>query len=716
MKKTEPLVAIPSRVDFSYAFGTPHRLTVALPDSSDKTLCDLEAGSLRIAWTYDDLKQFPLCAFVTPKTQWEVRVQPEIDSQPLTHNTWTRLEGRLPVLSNNYEDSRGAVRMTVVGGENAAIVRVEMTNISRRKQRFSLRCWVPGGWLGQNPGWCSPKGERDLLQAGWKDRADRILVMVLAGADYELANMNTVLPVWHLKPGEKKVAWVVRPYRAYLADAPAFRKRKWATEFTAAIRVWQKLLARAVRVSIPDGGVQNALDACLADLFIMREPIQNGYIACSPGTECYRAPNPFESGIAAVALDQLGLHAESAVGYQVSLDLQEPDGDWTEPKGWTHHMWGGSGFKAWTAMEHYRLTRDRTYLKALYPRLVASSRWQEKQRRTTRVKVGGKRPLTYGLMPRGMGDCGLKDGDQLYGVFLPHSIWAVYADKLSIEAAEILGKTRDLPELRRIHAAAQADLIRALELGAIQEKDYRWIPGVLGKVSGSRWGALNAAFPCRILSPEHDLINGTIRKIEERMSPGGLPIHTGWMVDGMWVAITLDNLAEVLLQRGDGDAVARYLYAVLNHGTPLYTWCEERGQQPGTNDCAGDRQHLWTPVAVVRMIRDCFLFEEGQALHVGRGLDREWLGMGPVAIQNAPTHFGRVSFKLYFDREKKRLAGWIQMSASTSLKQLILHLRLPAGCRATALCHSGTGQLTGDERLIWNNPRGRLAVNLMIEL
>jgi len=84
--------ANPSRVDFGYAFGTPHRMTLALPDSSDKTLCDLQAGSLRLAWTYDDLKRFPLCAFVTPQTQWEVRVQPEIDGQPFAQSAgrgWT---------------------------------------------------------------------------------------------------------------------------------------------------------------------------------------------------------------------------------------------------------------------------------------------------------------------------------------------------------------------------------------------------------------------------------------------------------------------------------------------------------------------------------------------------------------------------------------------------------------------------------------------------
>ena len=50
-------------------------------------------------------------------------------------------------------------------------------------------------------------------------------------------------------------------------------------------------------------------------------------------------------------------------------------------------------------------------------------------------------------MPRGMGDGGLWNDGDLYGVFFTHNIWAVYGDKCSLEAAEILGKTEDIPEL-----------------------------------------------------------------------------------------------------------------------------------------------------------------------------------------------------------------------------------------------------------------------------
>ena len=94
----------------------------------------------------------------------------------------------------------------------------------------------------------------------------------------------------------------------------------------------------------------------------------------------------------AVLLDQVGLHTEAARGYQVSVDLQDADGCWTYTQGWEHYVWGVSGFKAWAVMEHYRLTGDKGYLAAIYPRMAANSRWQERQRARTRKMVDGERP------------------------------------------------------------------------------------------------------------------------------------------------------------------------------------------------------------------------------------------------------------------------------------------------------------------------------------
>jgi hypothetical protein len=710
-----PADAGATRVNFSYAFATPHRITVGRPNSSDRTLLDLQPGGLRMAWTYDDLTHYPLGAFKTPPTAWDIRITPQVDGHGFARSRWTRWGGFLPALENTYEDAPGTVCLHAIGGITAALVRVEITNTDAKPHQFLLRC-DSANW-GENPAWVDPtQSPGDHLVAGWNERADRVLVLGIGADAYSLqpdgkaAGPKTLLLVWNLKPGEKRAGWLVRPYRAYSTDLPALRAKDWAKEVIEAKSDWNALLARASKVIVPDPGVLNAYRACLADLFIMREPVAGGYLAGVPGTEVYRAPNAGEAGIVAVAIDQLGLHKEAVEGFRVSIEMQEPDGNWDDPKGWGHLMWCFSGFKARVIIEHYRLTGDRKYLAEVYPRLLASSRWQQRQRQRTRVAAGNDRPVTYGLMPPGMGDCGLMNDGDLYGVFLPHNIWAVYADRIAVEAAEILGKSEDVAELRRIYETARHDLLVAMDRGAIRERDYRWIPGVPGKTSGSCWGVLNAVHPCALLPPDHELIRGTLRHMEANMSKGGIPIHTGWLADGMWVAITLDNVAEVHLAQGDGDAAVQYLYATLNHGTPLYTWCEERGPEPGSAKCTGDRQHLWTPVAVVRAIRDCLLMEDSGGLNLALGADRQWLAGGdPVGMERGVTHFGPVTFQMRYDKANSRVSGQVRFFEDRPCPWAKLHIRLPGKLRVKAVNQeSGAEILPNGEALQWKSPRGTL--------
>jgi hypothetical protein len=254
-------------------------------------------------------------------------------------------------------------------------------------------------------------------------------------------------------------------------------------------------------------------------------------------------------------------------------------------------------------------------------------------------------------------------------------------------------------------------LLAALQLGAITEKDYRWIPGVPGKTSGSRWGVLNTLFPCAVLAPDHPLITGTLRYIEANLSPGGIPLNTGWLANGMWVAITLDNLAEAHLVIGDGDTAARYFYACLNHGTPLFTWCEERGPEPGTKVCTGDRQHLWTPVAVVRCLRDMLAMEQPDGLHLALGTAREWLGPGqPLGIANAPTHYGRVSYSLRWDRSSRKVAGEVAFASGFNAPRGTLHVRLPGNLRLRSVDSPSGAALSGNGTAItWERPAGHHA-------
>ncbi|MCE5269638.1 MAG: hypothetical protein LLG00_17305, partial [Planctomycetaceae bacterium] len=366
-------------------------------------------------------------------------------------------------------------------------------------------------------------------------------------------------------------------------------------------------------------------------------------------------------------------------------------------------------FKSWAIMEHYRITRDKQFLADAYPHMVASSRWQEKQRARSRTEAARKANV-YGLMPRGFGDCGLDNAGDAYGVFFPHNIWSVYGDRCSCEAAEILGKTEDAAELKKIYETARDDLLKAIDRGAIKEKDYRWISGIADNPCGSRWGALNVTVPCGLLPPEHELVTGTLKKIEATVSKGGQPLHTGWMPDGGWVAITLDNIAETHLARGNGDIVARYFYSTLNHGTPLYTWCEERGQEPGTTKQSGDRQHLWTPVAVVRCLRDMMVMEKGDGLELALGTDRHWLASGkPVGIAGAKTHFGQVTYRMQYDAAKSQVSGEVTFADDCTAASAILHIRLPGGIKVRSVgAESKAEILPNGEGIRWKTPRGTM--------
>jgi hypothetical protein len=679
---------IPSeKVDFGYAFAPPHHITVARPEASEKTLLDLEPGLLTISWSYEDLRTTPLATFKTPPTDWRIRIEPYIDGKAIGQSAWKRGDAFLPMLDNEYLGTDGTrVRLEAIGAEGAALVKISLHNSGTTQRRFGLRCEVLKGWVAHNAAWMDTGRDPDTLLAGQSDRPDRVLLFGLGGERYPVAAKAMTLE-WSLAPGESREGWLVRPYQAYQAELAGLRRVDWPARFEAAVAEWRGLLARAAVFEIPDFGVRNGFYASLGDVFIMREPLKDGYLGVVPGTEMYRAPNPVEPCIAAIALDQLGYHSEAADGLRVHLEMQEANGDCADPKGWAHHMWGASGFKAWAAMEHYRLTGDRAYLESVYPRMAASARWQELRRRETR---GASEIAAQGLMPRGMGDGGLLNGSDYFGVFYPHNVMATYADRLAAEAASELGKTPDAAELRGIYERALASLMASLKEGSIAEDGYRWIPGSPGQRSGSRWGALYGLFPAGLMAADDPLITGSLRKIESSISAGGQPVHTGWMEDGAWVGITIDNVAEAHLARGNGDAAADYLYSSLNHGTPLYTWCEERGLEAGTKKTSGDRQHLWTPVAVLRLVRDALVMEQGDRLHLGLGTARSWLEQGKsVGVREAPTHFGVVSYRIESDVARGRIRGLVDTPQRRAPAEVMLHLRHPARARMMSVTVNG---------------------------
>jgi hypothetical protein len=699
-------------IDFSYACATPHRLCTCLPEASGKSLWDAGETGLTLSWSDDDLTHQPRGAWKSPLIHWQIDFSAEADGSVMSGTSWHRVDGWIPALAYTWEHRGVRIEATAVSVKDADVVRLSATNRSAtsrtagvygamRKECVNTR-WVD---------FCSPY---NALMGHEGERSDRIMLLAVEDdARRPPRSWSHIDVEWSLKVGDTRTAYVVRPQFALLDEIEAWQTRDWEGELASGLEAWRHKLRGMPRFVLPDPQVEVAVRAALADVFVMRERQDDGHVAGVAGTAMYRAANTGEPCFQSMVLNRMGYFAEARDGLEFVLQFQEPDGCWEDHRRWGHHTWGTSGVKSWAIRDHYLFTHDREFLAASFERMLASARWSQRQREKTKVLDGsGRKPLTWGLMPRGMGDCGLMDGDDKFGVFYPHNFLHCFGLSLAVWAAEVLGRCDVLEELRGYHADLHGCLMDSLERGAIQEVDgSRWIPGTPGKTCGSRWGVAEAIAPCGIIPPHHPLADGTMRMLESDISEGGLPVNLGWLKGGVWVAIALDALSYAHLARGNGDTPSTYLYAALNHATPLFTWCEERLPEKGSGTKTGDLQHAWTPIAIARLMRDAMVMEEGTTLHLLRASARQWLSSErPLGIRDAVTHFGSVSFEVRYDAPRKRVEGFVELSPLAQVSRTCLHVRLEEGLKIASFRAQPDAVLDDSRTIIsWDRSNGTMS-------
>lgn len=628
------------KVDFSYSFAPPNRLTVCQPDSSQKLLCDCGPEGFVAAWSEKAVKDVAIDGLFEPlSANHKIRFQAFCNGEPMQGVSWRRIEDRLPALDYRYASDGCEIRCEVTAGKIGDIIRVTATNTADKpcSVLFKTRCTSLFNRL-----WTQRGSAHNAMTGNMYFSPLRIVLY--SPQRCVPSDIFNIELYYDLQPGESRVGFVVRPYDSWMKDVEALAATDWQAAFEGGLDVWRALLDRAASISLPDKTLQNVYQACLADLFVMREPQKSGLVVGLCGTEVYRCTNSGEALFMTTLLTRLGYLQEGKGGMQFSLGFIGEDGNWNEPGGWGHESYLPCGFKSLTVMEYYYHTRDRAFLAEQFERMLASARYNENVRKTT--KIGEKTP-EWGLMPRGMGDCGLKDGDDMYGVFYSHNFYCCTALRCAAQAAAILGRPEE-QELRQAHEDYVNCILKSLEKGAVTDPDgVRWIGGVANKTSGSRWGAVDAAYPCEILPADHPLINGTIRTLTKNVSEGGLPLDLGWMKGGLWAAIAVDNLSYVSILRGETQRMMDYLYAVANHATPLVTWCEERMPEPQAQQRSGDLQHSWTPIAVCKTVLASMAFSYHDTLYLACGLDESWIAEGAsVSVGGLGTYWGKVSFDL----------------------------------------------------------------------
>lgn len=677
-------------IDFEYTFAEPHTITLSRPSASQKVIAEVAKEGIRFMWAFESQKNdYPL-AWTQHPIDVRLAMNISVDKNAAGFTKWYRHESGAPYMF--VEGNRAGVEYTVsaIATKSGIVVKTLVSNSSEVDREAHIQFAHLNMWVISNKGWIDGI-HNNVLISGNQGRADRLLVVASGADDYPMYgcrnekygdeppmsnmgygiaenSMKKIVAYFHLKKGESKTGYFFIPYKKYFEDLEKIRGLDLEQEIRSAVNEWKKLLRRGTEVEICDRQFMQCYHACLADMFVMRERIGK-YVGIVCGTLQYRSANSSEPLEAEILLDTLGYTKEAVRDYPMYLEGQNDDGCWVTRKGWEHEGWGFVFNKANAVITHYQLTQDKAFLEKYYPRLYASTMFNHRMRQSTKSAMS---IAERGLMPRGMGDCGMMNNADYYGVFYPSNALCVGADFKTLEAAKILGRTEDVEILERICEEAKTALLKSMRENVIQEDGYVRTATVANAAASSIYGCMYSYFPCGLVKKEEPMIDGSVRYIEtKQISEGGLPMGTGWMKEGLWVAMALNNIARTYLRMGLYEKAKQYLYPALNHATPFITWCEERGAEKNSAKISGDRQHLWTPLSVLQYTIDALFFEDESAVHLFAGAYREWMSERKrLSVKGLKTAYGDTTFSL----ERKNGSCKVRMKTDRRIeKTLIVH-------------------------------------------
>ena len=253
--------------------------------------------------------------------------------------------------------------------------------------------------------------------------------------------------------------------------------------------------------------------------------------------------------------------------------------------------------------------------------------------------------------------------------------------------AREFGTNEELAELEAAYEDARQCLLRSMELCAVAFQGGRYVPAsIVPQGGGSTANCVAFAYPGRLVPYDHPLVSGTLVWYESHPTRTGIPLGGGWLAEGIWPGGAIDCPAPVYLRRGEIDRLSNLVYGGLNCASPVWTWPEERGPDPGSSLTSGDLQEAWFPVHFCRLLRDCLLYEEDGVLHLAKGVPRFWYTLGgAIGVQRVPSHFGTVSYCIHCDVANRTVTVMGTVGQLEDPQPAILQMNLPDGWRVAGI-------------------------------
>jgi hypothetical protein len=621
----------------------------------------------------------------------------------------------------------------------AVYVRYELTNLGQSEYRgpLSIEVTPPTVLRMQEPPPPIPLGltfEHGLLHE------QGTVFLVGLGDCRKGTRPNCLTFDLHIAPGGKAVVDVAAPQTAPTRQtADVLRRAGFATAWRRFRAYWKRTLAPMARVQLPEKRLNNLHRAILTQLFINAHGNIMPYGAMPGGYELEFFG--LEEGYAMEALAFFGFHADAQRymedTYLTRAFLKKVE----EYRSWPdRHQQYRNGLQPTYAIDLFRLARDRAWMRKHVNLINECARWTIENRRKTRNLENGRRPLTWGLLPKWSFGGDIAD-KQCHALFANFTCWRGLADTAWL--MEQLGESKaartyakEAKDYRRCLLRAVDGIYRADDkppmLPLTVDADattggefYQLFAGTIMDQLPFEFADKRASYFSDFLEQDNRTFLGLARFRAEQAT-----IDAPHTVPGMLDAIySMGHLLTRLHQdRIPEFLLGFYAYQAFNlehhcfgsrESNPIYA-SDHHLRTPYKTSEVTDPLPCSSAVALL-LLRHMLVTEEScgageftGTLQLLWGAPRQWFRHGArIRIDNAATHFGPVSFEVRSDLRRGVISATITPPTRDPCAAIHLRLRHPDNLKFNRITVNGRRHDAFDparELVMVSNPRDKIII------
>ena len=424
------------------------------------------------------------------------------------------------------------------------------------------------------------------------------------------------------------------------------------------------------KLVVPDSALQALLNGSIRAMYQLTEYVDGG-LQSQPGPSVYRGLWASNQPRVGRALSYLGDSSTARASLSQTFSHQQDDGRiliLTPPT-----LLKETGLSVHALHLHARITRDSTYLAHNWEHLRRAADWIIRAREESDDPAS----LNYGLMPPGLSDGGV-------GGIVPEftsNYWSLLAIKDMARGARWLGRAEDAARYEAAFADYEAAFRRAAQKAYARDAFGNWFLPIRMEFDGDRHIPQRSqtqfshmVFPGRLLDKDDPIVAMNLKMLADAPTAEGLVLSTGWLDGGVQPFIEATRAA-VWLYVGDAERASRMLYAVANHAAPTHVWVEEQHPGSGRRRTTGDVPHSSASSEFISLVRYHLVIEDGESLHLLKGLPAAWLRPSAVArVNNLPTEFGRLRLELAVSDDGSRASIAGSLSGDSLSGDFVLHL------------------------------------------